>query len=72
MHAIDTVSIGCNHTGQRLMFIIKDSIPDKVGVGVGIPQTDELEFIGELAGDQVSDESVLELMEKHLATGPLS
>lgn len=66
----DTVSIGCNHSGQRLMFIVKDSIPDKVGIGVGVPETDHLEFLGEATFEEFDVARVLSLIEAHLARQP--
>lgn len=61
----DAVSIECNHSKQRLMFIMKDSIPGKVGVGVGLRGTEDLQFLGEIRLADMDERYVLALMEQY-------
>lgn len=63
----DTVSIECRHTSQRLMFIVKDSIPGRVGIGIGTPGTDDMEFLGEASLDDLDESHILSIMNKYFA-----
>lgn len=67
----DTVSIECNHSKQRLMFIMKDSIPGKVGIGVGTPGGDDLEFLGEAELSALDASEILAMMNKYFARHPV-
>lgn len=63
----DTVSVECNHSKQRLMFIVKDSIPGKVGIGIGTPGTEDMEFLGEASLDELDESHVVSIMNKYFA-----
>ncbi|MDQ2068612.1 hypothetical protein [Natronospira bacteriovora] len=61
----DAVSVECPRSRQRLMFIMKDSIPGKVGIGVGCPGTEDLQFLGEMRLADMDELYVRSLMEQY-------
>lgn len=62
---VDAVSIDDRRSNQRLMFILKDSMPDSVGIGIGKIGTEDFEFIGEAKLDTLDEMGIISLMEKH-------
>jgi len=62
---VDAVSIDDRRSNQRLMFILKDSMPDSVGIGIGTPGTEDFEFIGEAKYETLDEMSIISLMERH-------
>ncbi|MEA5446704.1 hypothetical protein VCB98_12830 [Gammaproteobacteria bacterium AB-CW1] len=62
---VDAVSIDDRHSNQRLMFILKDSLPDSVGIGIGTIGTEDFEFIGEARQDSLDEMGIISLMERH-------
>ncbi|MCP1727568.1 hypothetical protein J2T60_001568 [Natronospira proteinivora] len=62
---VDAVSIDDRRSNQRLMFILKDSMPDSVGIGIGTPGGEDLEFIGEARLDSLDEMGIISLMERH-------
>jgi|GEM_PF-2199426 len=64
---VDAVSIDDRRSKQRLMFILKDSLPDSVGIGIGVPGSEDFEFIGEARRETLDEIGIVSLMERHFA-----
>ena len=64
--ASNAITVDNIKLGQKLMFIILDAHPDVVGIGVGETGTEEFTFIAQYPLTEISLNSLVELMQKHL------
>ncbi|HEX7047939.1 MAG TPA: hypothetical protein VF275_10265 [Gammaproteobacteria bacterium] len=60
----DAVNIDCGHSGKRLVLILLDQNPDRVGIGIGQKETiGDYELIRQMRIEDLDMSDVLELLE---------
>lgn len=66
----DAVNIDCEHSGQRLVLILLDQAPDRVGIGIGQKETvGNYELVGQFPVASLEQSQILELLEARFSTG---
>lgn len=67
----DAVNIDCLHSGQRLVLIMLDQSPDRVGIGIGQKDTiGNYQLIRQVRLSELVEADVLEVLEARFAKGP--
>lgn len=64
----DAVNIDCEHSGKRLVLILLDRMPDRVGIGVGQKETvGDYELIGQTPVTELDETRLVEILESRFA-----
>lgn len=67
----DAVNIDCEHSGQRLVLILLDNNPGKVGIGIGKKDTvGDYQLIAYKPVDELVITDVLEILEARFSLAP--
>lgn len=65
--AADAVNIDCGRSDLRLVLIVLDQDPGKVGIGIGRKETNDYEMIKQLPIDDLEQSDVLEILENRFS-----
>ena len=66
----DAVNIDCGHSGKRLVLILLDQMPDRVGIGIGQKETvGDYELIRQLPVEELAQGEILDILEARFAHG---
>ena len=69
--AADAVNIDCEHSGKRLVLILLDQDPDRVGVGIGQKETvGNYELIRQLPVSELREQEIFDILESRFARDP--
>lgn len=67
----DAVNIDCEHSGKRLVLILLDNNPGKVGIGIGQKDTiGEYQLITYKPVDELAIADILEILEARFSLTP--